>query len=111
MKNGTMFSGLDLYKKQAFYDEHPIYQLHTLQADLTIEIFAGYVDNLQDDAWRVTFADDADFSAWLEERIEKSLIQCDLTPTGNDRIVTLSTCSYEFDNARFVLLGVICDAN
>lgn len=111
MKNGTMFSGLDLYKKQAFYEEHPSYQLFTLQSDLTVKIFAGYVANIWDDAWRVSFADEDDFSAWLEERIGKSLIQCDLTPTANDRIVTLSTCSYEFDNARFVLFGVIRNAN
>lgn len=107
MKNGTMFHGLELYKKQAFYDEHPTYLMHTLQANYTIEIFAGYVANLQDDAWRVTFADDADFAAWIDERIEQSMIQCNLTPSYEDRIATLSTCSYEFDNARFVLFGVI----
>lgn len=111
MKNGTMFSGLELYKNQAFYDEHPTYLLHTLQADLTIEIFAGYVANLQDDAWRVTFTDDEDFSAWLEDRLQQSVIQCGITPSCEDRIVTLSTCSYEFDNARFVLFGVIRTGN
>lgn len=111
MKNGTMFSGLGLYKKQTFYEEHSTYLLHTLQADLTIEIFAGYVANLQDDAWRITFTDDEDFDAWIEKRIKQSVIQCNLTPTDNDRIVTLSTCSYEFDNARFVLFGVIREGN
>ena len=107
MQNGTMFSNLDLYKKQAFYDVHPSYLLHTLQADYIVDIFAGYVSNLQNDAWRVTFEDDEDYSSWLDEQMQQSLIQCSVTPSCEDRIVTLSTCSYEFDNARFVLFGVI----
>lgn len=35
---------------------------------------------------------------------EHSCFDSEITPAATDRIVTLSTCSYEFDNARFVLI-------
>ena len=45
--------------------------------------------------------------AWLEEVGEKSAFSSKVSPRAEDRVVTLSTCSYEFENARFVLHGVL----
>ena len=107
MKNGSMFSGITNYKNQSFYDEHPAFQLCTPQASYHIEIFAGYVADLQDRAWNTDFNDETDFSKWMDERIQKSVFQSNVQPSVKDTIVTLSTCSYEFENARFVVFGVI----
>ena len=38
---------------------------------------------------------------------EHSLFSSAINPAECDRIITLSTCSYEFYNARFVALGKI----
>ena len=38
---------------------------------------------------------------------ERSLFSSAINPAECDRIITLSTCSYEFYNARFVVLGKI----
>lgn len=109
MKNGTMFSDLSRYKEQSFYDAHPTFTLYTPQTNYTVEVFAAYVADLQDDAWKLTFDDESDFSKWLDKRTEKSLIHCGTYPTSVDKILTLSTCSYEFENARFVLFGVLME--
>ena len=102
-----MFAGLSNYKTQAFYDENPTFRLFTPQADYEVKIFAGYVADLQDQAWEIQFNDDTDFNAWINDRIQKSMFNSNITPTAEDKIITLSTCSYEFDDARFVLFGVI----
>lgn len=107
MKNGSMFSGLTEYKKQEYYDGHPIALLLTPEKNFEIEIFAGYVASVQDEAWEVAFPSDRDFSEWLEKAEERSCFISRITPAVTDRIVTLSTCSYEFNNARFVVLGRI----
>lgn len=107
MKNGTMFSGLTKYKKQQYYEEHPTGLFITPECTYKIEFFAGYVAGVDEDAWKVGFQSDEDFEAWIEETKRKSWIESPLSPAVTDRVLTLSTCSYEFDNARFVLLGIL----
>ena len=107
MKNGTMFSSLTQYKKQEFYQAHPTILLITPEQNIRVEIFAGYVANVKDDAWEIALEPDTKFEAWLEAARSRSCFESDMIPAVTDRIVTLSTCSYEFDNARFVLLGIV----
>ena len=107
MKNGTMFSGLTEYKKQEFYERHPTILLMTPEQNIRVEIFAGYVASVEDNAWETATGSDVEFENWLKETKERSCFKSEVAPAVTDRIVTLSTCSYEFDNARFVLLGVI----
>lgn len=104
MKNGTMFSGLTEYKKQGFYEGHPTVLLMTPEQNIRVEIFAGYVASVQENAWEIALGSDVEFGEWLEEAKERSCFKSEITPAVTDRIVTLSTCSYEYDNARFVLL-------
>ena len=107
MKNGTMFSGLDQYKVQEHYDSHPTALLMTPTGNYEVTFFAGYVASVADTAWNVGFGSDAEFEAWLESARERSCFESDIPVAVTDGILTLSTCSYEFDNARFVLLGVL----
>ena len=107
MKSGAMFAALANYKSQEYYEEHPRMLLLTPNGNYTIEIFAGYVANVQDDAWTTGFGSEAEYESWITSSISKSLISSAIRPTASDHILTLSTCSYEFADARFVLLGVL----
>ncbi len=107
MKDGSMFAALSNYKSQEYYEEHPRMLLLTPNGNYTIEIFAGYVANVEDDAWVTGFESEADYEDWIASGISKSLIRADFAPSASDHVLTLSTCSYEFADARFVLLGVL----
>lgn len=107
MKNNTMFSSLIGYKSQEYYDEHPQMLLITPEKNYKIEIFAGYVSSIEDNAWDLKFSSDEEFEKWIDQAIKKSGFNSDIVPVSTDRIITMSTCSYEFDNARFVVLGVL----
>lgn len=111
MRNGTtMFAQLMNYKDQAFYDEHPICLIVTPHGKFKIQFFAGYITDLNSQAWKLEFGSDEEYALWLEEAMEKSVFTGMAAPTAQDRIVTLSACTYEFTDARFVLLGVITEA-
>lgn len=107
MKNGTMFAALSKYKKQAFYDQYPTMQLLTPTGSYTLRLFAGYVSDLEQDSWRLHFDTAEQRTAWLDTLRSRSCFVSDVVPTAEDRIVTLSTCSYEFENARFVAYAIL----
>ncbi len=105
MKNKSMFSILTEYKSQEFYDAHPRMLLLTPDQNFRIELFAGYVAGTGDNAWQLSFASKSEFGDWIEATREKSLFQSNVEVEVSDRLITLSTCSYEFDDARYILIG------
>ena len=107
MRNGTMFADLLRYKEQDYYDAHPVFLLVLPEGRYLVEIFSGYVAGVEADAWRLDFAGDEDYSQWLADQKAASCFQSPVTPAPEDQVVTLSTCSYEFSNARFVLQGIL----
>jgi sortase B len=105
MRNRNMFWTLTQYKSQSFYNAHPAFRLLTPDGNYEIQLFAGYVASENDDAWRTYFVSDEDFLAWLSRSWERSTFSADVPLDAGDRIVTLSTCTYDFKDARYVLLG------
>ena len=111
MKNGSMFSNLIKYKEQSFYDKHPYYLIMTPNKNYKIDIISGYVTNINENAWNLNFSSDSEYETWIKKTIDASLFESNIIPATKDNIITLSTCSYEFDNARFVLVGIISNEN
>lgn len=104
MKNGTMFGQLTKYKQQAYYDQHPVMYFLTPEGNFMLELFAGLVVTPNDRIYSPNI-DKAEFAELLEDYRTKSTFQSDIVLEYNDTIVTLSTCSYEFDNARYIVIG------
>ena len=107
MRSGAMFAALDGYKRQSFYETHPTMLLITPAATYEVQLFAAYVADLSEDAWELSFANDDDIQAWIDAAISRSTFTSDVKPTPGDLLLTLSTCSYEFGDARFVVVGIM----
>lgn len=107
MNNGSMMAGIVKYKNQDFFDEHPYGMLVTPDANYLIEFYSGFIANGYDDAWQVKFTSYSDYEAWLDKTVSRSLFTGNSVPCRNDQILTLSTCTYEFYDARFVLNGIL----
>lgn len=104
IKNGSMFGTLCNYKKQEHYDEHPVMWLLTRDRNYKVELYAGYVTSSSSEAFGFVQYDE-ETQALYETAIEQSTFKADVKFQPGDRIVTLSTCSYEFNDARYVLQG------
>lgn len=107
MQNGTMFALLEEFRSQEFYESHPRFLLVTPEKNFVVRIFAGYVAAIDEDAWDVDFNSRESFERWIGECMGKSCLTTDIIPTADDRVLTMSTCSNEFQDARFVLLGIL----
>ena len=106
MKNGTMFGTLTKYQKQEYYDEHKEMYLFTENKNYKIEIFAGYITSSDGELYDFQKKDTIR-EKLIETAIKKSTFKSEIKPLKEDKIITLSTCSYDFEDARYVLLGIL----
>jgi len=106
MKSGRMFGNLVGYKTQAFYDAHPYMYLYTEKGNYLIDILYGCV--IGAGQWRErAFMFEENLEALIAYAEHNSTFKSAATYKPGDKIVALSTCSYEFDDARYVVLGVL----
>ncbi len=107
MKNGTMFGILPHYAQQEFYEAHPVWYLLTPAANYKAELFAGFVTSTDSLLYSTAWETAEDGRPIMDKAWEDSDFRGGPQPVEGERTVTLSTCSYEFSNARYVLLGVL----
>ena len=103
MRNGTMFRDLISYKKEEFRKEHPYVVYSGKDGVMMWEIFSAYVTDAGDYYIETDFSKGNDFGQFLEEIVSNSLYDTGCEVKQTDKILTLSTCSYEFEDARMVV--------
>ncbi len=104
MKNGSMFGVLLKYKKQSFFDQHPVWYYLTPNGDYRIELIAGAVVRTHRDIYTATL-NGVVMTKELGVLQELSTFRSEVPYTEEDAFITLSTCSYEFSDARYVVVG------
>ena len=106
MRNKTMFAQLKKYKeKEFFYGNNDIVIEVENGKVLKYKVFSAYVTDAKDNYIKTNFDDKAQYKEFLEDIKNKSLYKSDIDVNENDKIITLSTCSYEFNDARMVVHG------
>ena len=108
MHDGSMFKSLRGYTKETdYYKDHKTFELITPDKKYHLQIISSYITPATSDAYKYSFNNQADKQAFINYSIKKSKISTGITATTNDKIITLSTCAYDFDEARYV---VVCKA-
>jgi len=103
MKSGAMFHNLMKYKEEDFFYNNRVFRFDTLYEDYEWEIFSAYVTDTDFYYIQTDFADDAEWLSFLQTVQQKSMFKTDTELSADDVVLTLSTCTYEFDDARFVI--------
>lgn len=104
MKDGTMFGSIVGYQDQKYYEEHPVMYLLTPEQNYRIELIGGYVAEDNAPIYDLP-SEEGERADIIKTAQQDSTFQSTTEVGKKSKLVTLSTCSYEFENARYVLIG------
>ena len=112
MKSGKMFGELKKYKQEDFAKEHPYIFFDTLYNKGKYQVMYVFGDNVYDEV-EVAFKyyqfidanSEEEWDSAMHDMAEKSLYDTGITASYGEDIITLSTCDYEKDAERFVVVA------
>lgn len=111
VEGGGMFSSLDRFEDQSFFDSHPIFYLLTPDHTYRCDILA-FAKTIEGSSFYTTYQNN-DTAAHQQAMLSEALYYRDVDVT-NKNFVTLSTCDLDFgfDSInRLVLVGVPTETN
>ncbi len=112
MKNGTMFHDLVNYKQRDFFDKNRRVYLLWDGMDTEWEIFCAYI--VEPDTIypiQTMFADGEDFAGVMNDTVKyartvsPSVVDDTITIQPSDQVLSLVTCTYEYDDSRYVVMA------
>lgn len=111
MKDGRMFAALLKYESLSFYRSHPVVLFQEGNQKVYWKIFAVIKVNTEPsqgqpfDYQKPSFSSDDEFLNYLYQVRIRSIFNLPVDSGPSDRILTLSTCSYEFSGFRTVVFA------
>lgn len=107
MKSGSMFGQLKKFKSLEFRNENPYFYIYTPDGkEFTYEIFATCVVDAASNSYDISFTDNDEFLAYIDQELDCSLYNSSVDINEDDSIVTLSTCTGRTTAERLVVHGV-----
>lgn len=108
----SMFHILTNYQDPEYYAQYPTFQLDSLYQEGEYVIFSVFLASTLpehgpafDYINHLSFASDAEKQAYINELQKRSLLDTGVEVYPSDRLVTLSTCTYDFSGARLAVVG------
>ncbi|MBD3108538.1 class B sortase [Bacillus sp. AGMB 02131] len=104
MKNGTMFHALNDYSNQVFFEEHPFIETFSPDGYRKWSIFSTYNTDTDFNYLQIKFATISSYEDFLNTILSKSdFHNQEIQVIKDDHILTLSTCSDDYENGRRVV--------
>ena len=91
--NGPKFAQLLKYQNEEFAKTHPYIYYSTIEEDMVWQVFAVFYTDIKFDYIEPNPAD-ATFNSLLKKAQDLSFYNYDIEVSSNDKILTLSTCTY-----------------
>jgi sortase B len=103
MRDGSMFKALTRYQDEEFLKENSVFSFNTLYDKYSWKVFSVYVTGTDFNYIQTRFHSPDEYQSFLDRIKAKSLFDIDVELTEEDKIITLSTCTYDYSDARLVI--------
>lgn len=107
MRNLTKFGKLTEYKKKSYWQEHPSVYILTDSGIDKYNIYAAYAVPLDGMTYRLSFGDDLTKQEFIDFTLKQTVLKTGIVPTVEDKILTLSTCTGDGYDERWIVQAVL----
>lgn len=110
MRDGSMFASLKYYKDQEHWRTHPSIYLADAGGVYRYDIFSAYEADVLGPVYDVNAREADERQAFIDSCLELSVIETNVAPTADDRLLTLSTCTGRGYSTRWVVQAVLAES-
>lgn len=105
MRDDSMFGELGKYLDAEFFAKHPTFTFITKDGVYDCEIFSVYQCTTEVEYCRTWFSNEKQQADYVNECRQRSIYATNVEVSGQDTLITLSTCDYVLDphNGRLVV--------
>lgn len=119
MSDGLVFADLKKYKDIEGFQASPVIEFDTLYRSYRFKVYAAFITNSKESDdngyifnYTVTdFGSNDKFMEYMAAVDERKLYSTGVDVQPDDKIITLQTCTYEFSDARLVVVGRLLREN
>ena len=112
MNDGSMFASLRSYRlgdDPDYYTNHPNLYISTPDKSYRVELVAGLITTPESYVYAYKFDEVEQFINYVDMVKAESTFKSDVEVGPDDKLVTLSTCTYEVDDGRYVVIGKLVE--
>ncbi|MCK5130193.1 MAG: class B sortase [Clostridiales bacterium] len=103
MQVGSMLNSLEKYRNEKFYINNPILYFDTIYEEAQWEVFSAYVQSNRFNFFKTDFETRDYYFKYIKALQRESIYETGIELSPDDIILTLSTCVYDFEDARMVV--------
>lgn len=93
MASGKMFGSLKKYHDKDFRNTYPYVYVYTPETTYTCAIYSVYSTRYDSDVFTLGYKGDSEeWKQWIAETVQNAEYDCNIAPTGKEKVFTLSTC-------------------
>ncbi len=111
-RDDKIFGTLEQYRTIEGFKKAPVIGMSTIYGDYTFKIYAAFISNSERDDdngkffnYIFTNTTDENFANYIAEVDKRKFFTTGVDIKPTDKILTLSTCCYDFSDARLVVVG------
>ncbi len=103
MKNKTMFSQLENFKEKDFFNQNNKIKITLNNKIYIYEVFSAYYTDPSYNYIFLNLKSKDEYNRYINDIVKKSIYKSNINVDCDDKIITLSTCSYELKDTRTVV--------